>query len=1068
MRLWPLRALGAAVLFVGMAAPAAAQQTTSAIVVQVIDSVTSAPIQGAQVHIPDTDIGGVTNADGRIQLQRVPLGTQTVRVQMLGYAASSGTVTVTASGPASLTLRIKQAAVALPAMIVTALGIERSERSLGFAVQNVNAVALERSPEATLVSALSGQSAGVSVVTASGRPGASARIVIRGETSFSGSGQPLFVIDGVPVSIGLDSWATTNNVLAPEQLDYGEAGSRMMDIDPNNIEEISILRGAAATALYGSRAAAGAVIIKTKQGTPGPIRFTASSRVQFDRPILEGYITDWATGDQGYFCNGKLAGQGGWCQPGFPSNSPNPITNLNWGPHKDSIPQVVLDSVGEVRFRDARADFYDTGRLVENAVTATGSIPGGSFNFGVSHTNHAGIVATNILNRLNLNGNIGLALGAGFRSNTTVLYSNTQNDFGNEGWFGIHRTLVNLQPTRDIRTAWNPDGTPVLWAANTPHPDWVSQNEFSGSTTNRWIVSQVFSVNILPNLVLANRLGIDTYIDKRQRFQNERPWRTALGLTSGGTDQAKIEGEQLNNDLTLTLSGVRLSEDFTVSGLAGSNINTQEQSELRARGSEVNIPGYYNIDNFNTQIVQGRLPARRRLVGVYSQVTVDYKDWAFLTMTGRNDWSSTLPSSDNSYFYPSVSLGVVFTDALGLQLPWLQYGKLRFSASQVGSDAPAYSLSTRYRVAEGVGADNGQQQFNGPPARFPFRGQNGYLQDNALGNPDLRPESTREIEGGLELRMLDNRLRLDVSVYDKSSFDQIFSVPASAVSGYTSIVRNAGDLSNRGIELSLQARPIQTRNFSWDVRTNFSKNRSRVIELAPGVTTLQLAGYDWPSIQIVAGHGYGVIWGYGWQRNEQGQMLIGDDGYPLLSTTFTALGDIQPDWLANFNTQLTYRGVGLSALLDVRQGGDIMNFETNYTASTGRSIFTKERGTPYTFEGVNVNTGQPNSVVLTRNRDFYTRVYGFDRHESQVEDGSYVKLREATLSYAVPVRFTQRYGVDALSVFVTGRNLKVWTDFSLGDPEGSNYGAGNAGGSGFRFFTSPQTQSWTVGLRTSF
>ncbi len=1065
---WLLRTLGAGALSLGMVGLAGAQQQTGTVVVQVVDSATSGPVRGAQVHIVGTEIGALTNQEGRAQLANVPVGARLVRVQIMGYGSREQTVAVVAGAPVMVTLRVRQEALAVDALVVTALGIEKKERSLGYAVQSVKAAALERTPEVTLVSALSGQAAGVSVTTASGRPGASARIVIRGETSFSGSGQPLFVIDGVPVSIDLDTNTRTNNILAPEQLDYGEAGNRMMDFDPNNVEEISVLRGAAATALYGSRAAAGAVIIKTKQGRPGPVRFSLSSRFSYDRPILEGYITDWAAGTQGYFCNGKLTGQGGWCQPGYPSANPNPITGDNWGPHKDSIPQIVLDSMGSVRFRDAREDFYRTGRLIENSLNATGSMPGGFYNFSATHVDQDGMIPGATLKKLNLSGNFTLSLSSNLRSNTSILFSNTLNDSPREGWFGVGRTLTNLPPTRDVRQAWNADGSPVLWAANTPHPAWVTENEYDGSSTRRWIASQGFTFTIVPGVSLANRLGIDTYLDQRQRFQNERPWRTALGLTSGGTDQQKVERTGINNDLTLTVDAVQLGGGITVSGLLGSNLNMNEDNQLRGRGTDVNIPGFYNLSNFTTQTVAGALPTKRRLVGVYSQATFDYKDWGFLTLTGRNDWSSTLPTANNSYFYPSASLGVVFTDALSLQLPWLSYGKVRVSLSKVGSDAPPYKLSTRYLIAEGVGTDNGVQQFNGPSVRFPFRGQNGYFQSDELGNPDLKPESTREWEAGVELRLLQNRARLDVSYYDKSSYDQIFSVPSSAASGFTSITRNAGDLSNKGWEASLQARPIQTANFFWDVRANFSRNRSEVLRLAPGVKALQLAGYDWPSIQILEGQGYGVIWGYGWQRNEQGQMLIGNDGFPLLSTDFMALGNIQPDWLGNLNTTLNYRGFGLSGLLDIHQGGKIINFETNYTANSGRSILTKTRGTPYQFEGVNVNTGQPNAVTLIRDRTFYNRIYGFDRHESQVEDGSYVKLREVTLSYAVPSTLMGRFGITSMSVYATARNLKVWTDFSLGDPEGSNYGSGNAGGAGFRFFTLPQTRAIVIGTRASF
>ena len=1062
MASWTRRAVSAVAFSLCAAGGVSAQGTTGTIAGQVVREGTGVPVVGAQVFVVGTQLGALSNDQGRFLIQNVPAGSRTVRVQFMGFSAQDTTVTVTAGGTAAVTLQLREQAIEIDPLVVTALGIEREERSLGYAVQSVTSDALARSPEVKLVNSLAGQTAGVQVVSASGRPGASARITIRGESSFTGGGQPLFIIDGVPVSTDLDQQGGN-------PLEFGEAGNRAMDFDPNNVEEITVLRGAAATALYGSRAAAGAIVIKTKQGTPGmPMQITVSSRVSFDRPIIDGYVTDWSAGTDGYFCNGKLRDQGGWCMPGFPSSNPNPATTQNWGPHKDSIPQIVFDSVGEVRFRDARDDFYRTARALENSINAIGSLPVGSYSFGLSHLDNQSINPYGGLKRLNLNANLSLNLSNALRSNTTVLYTNTRDEWQIEGYQSLTRTLINLPPTRDIREAWNADGTPVMWGSNSPHPEWLAQNQYNRSDVNRWFASQRFSLQIVRGLTLSNLIGLDTYIDERQTFENERPWRTAAGIASGGTAQSKRTRTQIDNNLVLSLDGVTVGENFTVSGLLGSNVNMRENSGLEGEGEDLQIPGFYNLSNFAEVDVSGSLPTKQRLVGVYSQLTADYKDWAFLTLTGRNDWSSTLPKHNNNYFYPSASLGIVFTDALGWSSRLLQYGKLRLSVAKVGSDAPPYRLSTRYSEARGVGHNNAIQQGGGPRLDFPFRGQNGFFQSTQLGNPDLKPESTREYEVGLELRMLDGKVRLDASYYDKNSYDQIFSVPASATTGYTSITRNAGDLRNHGFEVSLLTRPISTDNFDWTFRTNWSRNRSEVLELAPGVTSIYLSGYSWPQVRIMEGEEYGVIWGYGWQRNEQGQLLIGDDGLPILSSDLGVIGQSQPDWYANFNTQLTYRGIGLSALLDMRHGGQVLNFETQYTTSSGRSKITETRGTYHTFEGVNVNTGQPNTVQVLRDRSFFNRVYGFDRHEMQVEDADYVKLREVTLSYQVPRSLINKYQVQSMQLFVTGRNLKVWSPFSMGDPEGDNYGGANAGGQSFRFFPMPQTRALSLGVRATF
>lgn len=1073
-------ALGALVLLVAGLVPASGQQTAVGTVAgQVIRADTREPIGSAQVVIVGTELGALTTGEGRFLIRSVPVGTREVRVHSLGFQGDDQTVTVTAGGTATVTIAMSEQAIAVAPIVVTALGITRNEKSLGYAVQSIGEQTLKRIPETNLVNALAGQSAGVSVVSSSGRPGAGSRVTIRGETSFSGTGQPLFVIDGVPVSTSPDG---PSNALGS-----GTSGSRAMDLDMENVEEITVLRGAAATALYGSRAASGAVVIRTKSGKQGqPLRFSFNSEMRYDRPIIGGYVTDYTAGDRGYFCNGKRSDQGGWCEPGARFN---PESRWNWGPHKDSIPQIVFDSVGEVRIQDAREAFYRNAMTVTSSLRGSGSMGDlGTYTLGISYLDQEGVNPSSALARLNLNGNVNLKLSDWLSSTTSIQRIRSNNPYGNESWSGINHSLIDTPPSVDLRQGWLPDGSPVMFGSNTPHFEWLTQNEYNQELTNRWIVSQQFSGRIAPGLRLVNSWGLDTYVSEFERFVNERPWRTEQGLASGSTQQRKTTRTTINDDLQLVLDGRQVGESgVTVSALVGGNLYMTESSYVDGNGSEIVIADYYNLSNFSNQTVFANLPTKRRLIGLYSQATVDYKDWAFLTLTGRNDWSSTLPTHANSYFYPSASLGLVFTDALNMESRWLDYGKLRMSVAKVGNDAPAYSLSTRY--ATGVlakGANNSIQQFGGPRIRFPFNGVSAYAQSDQLGNPDLKPESTVETEAGLELRFLRGRARADVSVYSKSSYDQIFRVPSSAVTGYTSIVRNAGDLRNRGIELSLRGRPVQAAGFTWDVGANWAKNRSEVLELAPGVTSIYLAGYSWPQIRIMEGQPYGVIWGYGFKRNcvdfspddsatppchssaPEGALLLGDDGYPIRTDEQINLGSVMPDWTGSLTTELRYRSFGLSALADFRKGGKILNFETQYTVNNGRSKLTETRGTYIVHEGVNIKTGQANDVRLLRDQDYFPRVYGFDRHENHIEPAGFLKLREMTLSYRLPRGVLGRFDIDDATLYATGRNLKVWTDFSAGDPEGDVYGGANAGGQFFRQFPEPQTRSWVIGMRSTF
>jgi hypothetical protein len=345
-----------------------------------------------------------------------------------------------------------------------------------------------------------------------------------------------------------------------------------------------------------------------------------------------------------------------------------------------------------------------------------------------------------------------------------------------------------------------------------------------------------------------------------------------------------------------------------------------------------------------------------------------------------------------------------------------------------------------------------------------------------------------ESELGLELRMLRGRIRADVSYYDKKSYDQIFSVPSSAVTGYTSIFRNAGDLANKGWEVSLTAQPIRTRNVSFDVIANWSRNRSRVLELAPGVTSIFLTGYSWPQIRIMEGYSYGVIWGYGYKHDEQGNLMIcgtqvsalcpaagssaanpnGSAGWPMLDDQLRVLGETQQKWQGSLNTQLRYRAFTLTSLVDTKQGGTMLNFDLQYNGPIGKAKITEKRGDLYKFEGVNVDTGQPNDVNLERNEAFWRRYLAFDLHENMLEDASAVRLREVGLRYDLPRGIAARIGAQSMSLSASGRNLKVWTPSSKGDPDGSNYGSANAGGSSYSFFTAPQTRSYVLSLRANF
>jgi TonB-linked SusC/RagA family outer membrane protein len=1073
MKRWIAHGLSLAAVLV-LLAPLAieAQQAGTGTITGVVTAAdTRQPLHNVTVAIEGSTMAAPTNEQGRYLFRNVPVGQRIVKVSLLGYATEQKTVTVAAGASVGADFELKFSAIQMKEVVVTALGQEQKARSIGTSMANINQVALERSPEVQLINTLAGQSPGVTVASSGGQPGASSRIVIRGESSFTGSGQPLFVLDGIPIAINLD-----NRNSGTGTLEFGNGGSRAMDIDPNNIEEITVLKGAAATALYGSQAAFGAIIIKTKQGTPGqPMRFSMRSSAGYNMPILGGKQIMYAQGSNGYFCNGVTSSQGGWCQPGFPGTNPNPQSNTQWGPHRDSIPQIIIDSIGQLRFRDPSKDFYINALTLTNSLNVTGSIPSGTYNLTLSHTDEHGIVPGGGLNRLNLGANLNTLLTSWLRSRTSMQYANTDNTQANEGYQGYTRTIAQLPLTRDITQAWMPDGSPVMWGTNSPHPEWGQLNSLNSSVVDRWTASQELNLTAIPGVAILARAGLDTYTDNRHAYANERPWQTQLGGTSGSSSQSLIGRRNVTGAFIVNVDRFGMDRfglpQLGLYGLVGGEVRHQENSNVGVSGSDVLTPGSYNINNMNTQSQSGSLATMRRSMGVYSQFNVEWNNWAFITLTGRNDWSSTLPVDHNSYFYPSASLALIFSDALGIQSNLLNMGKLRLAWSRVGNDAEPYLLDTRYITASAPAASNSQQQSPCCGLSFPIPQQNGvaaYTISNTLGNPDLRPEAVVELEAGIELQMLDRRLRADVTVYDKKSYDQIFSVPSSPSTGFTQITRNAGDLRNKGIEVSLSGSPIRMRNLTWDITTNFARNKSSVVELAPGVASIAIAGYSWPQIRIMEGKPYGVIWGYGYKRNEQGERLIGDDGWPLPDDQLKVIGLSQPKWNGSLNNSLRYKGLTFTTLMSVNEGGDQLNFDIQYTGSGGQHKVTEKRGDIIVFEGVNVNTGQPNAVQIERNEAFWRKYVAFDSHEAMIETRSYVRLNEVGLSYLVPRKFIERYKLENLRINASARNLKVWTKNSKGDPDGSNYGSENAGGQAFSFFQAPQTRGFNLGLTIGF
>ena len=1023
-------------------------QSTGTVTGVVTDSTTGGPLPGVNVAIQEENVGAAAGPDGQYTISDVPAGTQTLVASFVGYDRKEMTVEVPAGETVEVNFVLVPSTVGMDEVVVTSLGMEQEERSLGYAVQEVGAEEIASAQEANIVNALEAQTSGLQITSSSGQPGASSRIVLRGVSSITGNNQPLFVVDGVPISNAEDE-------LPGFALNSGSSSNRALDLDPNIIQNVSVLKGASATALYGQRAANGVILIETKSGRGGEFRLNYSSSVRWDQAIIDGKQDEYLLGLDGMFTNGLPSDRGGYLQPGFPGSEPGQVTR-SWGPHKDNVSQQVLDDLGvsSINTYNPMERFYQTGQVIENALNASGGSEIGNYFLSVSHLDQTGTTPGTELERFNFTAKLNADLTSSLHSNTSFKFTNTQNGWQRNGWVSpghwARAWPINFPMTPVTRD----DGTQLTLGENTDSPFWHTQETGFQSDVARYIANQKLTYDITDRLHVSERLGYDQYTDSRLEHRDQRPRYSS----DGSMFEEKIVREQINSDLILNLDPVPVTQDLKVSALVGNNINVRKNSRVRVSGSGQNIPDFFHVSNFNNTSTD-QYEQRRRLVSVYSELKFDYRDYLFLTLTGRNDWSSTLPESNRSFFYPSASLGFVFTDVLGMQdSDILHFGKLRLSAAQVGSDAPPYSIATNF-VQAGATVN---EAANANTLEYPFRGVNGYLRGGSLGNPNLQPEITTAYEAGINLRLFNGRAEIDAAYYTRTTEDQIFNVPASSATGYSTILRNAGAIRNEGIEVMVRGTPLEIGDFSWDLRANWSRNRNEVVRLAPGVESIYLAGYAWPQIRVEPGEGYGIIWGNGYQRNDQGQLLIGDDGMPLVEEGFVNIGNIQPEWLGNLRSSFNYKGFQLTTLLGVRQGGDVLNFDRNYTIRAGVAEITEDRYDEYVWPGVDAETGEPNDISVTRDMEFWED-YGAV-HENQVEDGSYIKLQRVTLAYQLPRSLTASTPFRSLEVYGTGRNLKIWSDFSYGDPDGSTYGTDN-GGRGFYFWVTPSSRSYTVGLR---
>lgn len=1054
---------GAALLLGSLPAITIAQQAT-AVSGRVVNE-SGAPVVGAAVAITALNIGAYTNAEGRYTLT-VPAnrtGPATLQARRIGYTPTVAQITL-GSGPVTQDFTLRAAATQLEGIVVTALGVTREKATLGTAQQQISTADLNQTRAQNVVQQIQGKVSGVQI-TGAGTQGGSSNIIIRGQNSINGNNQPLFVVDGMPIAnVGRGTTASGGY----------DFGSTIADVNPDDIETMSVLKGPNAAALYGSRASNGVIVITTKKGmnTNGRVRMELNTNYTWDRPSrIYDFQNQYGQGAEGAFQYVDGAGGG-----------VNDYADQSWGPKLDGrlIDQFTGKQQPWVAQPDNLKDFYNTGTTASATLAVTGGTDRMNARLSVGGDNVEGIIPNNMFRKIT--GQLAGTLNISDKWSTNATLQYVRNSGINIPGVGYNAGIleqfiwfarqVDINALKDYRQGGSvnngPNNREFNWNYNYHNnPWWLTEQNPVSNTRDRFISQAGVSFKPVSWVNALLRSSSDIY---RQSIDQRWAEGNLVWVDPAYFGGFAFTDDYFNENNTELLVNATPSAwgALQVNAMVGGNVRRNQFRTGQVTTAGISSPGIYNPSNAAIAPTTTSSLSRRQVNSVFGSAAATWNGYFTVEGTARNDWSSTLPAGANSYFYPSVNASLVVTDALAAtKSNVLSFLKLRGSWAQVGSDADPYQLRATY-----AGIAN---KFNGLPQ---------FTLNNAIPNPELKPEITTSVEGGAEVGMFNGRVTLDASVYSKSTRDQIYAVTISPASGFASKVVNAGQIDNKGVEALLTVVPVELRNgLRWTSTLNFTKNKSEVVELAPGITSIRL-GQTWStSIEARKGEPYGTIYGYSFLRDSASGKLITNGGVTSRGP-LQVLGNIQPDWVGGWSNQFGYKNFSLNVVLDTRQGGQIFsvtNMWSDYAGVSANSL--KGREVDWNNPGLVVDgvvcgsgsravtsgpmTGQrvcPNATPNTANvtaEQYFQSIYPVV--EPFIYDASWVKLREVRLGIDLPTRWANRMFAEDVSIAITGRNLKMWTDVPMIDPEFA-YTTGNFQGAEFAALPNPRSIGFSVRL----
>ena len=1018
------------------------------------------PVIGASIVVKGTMVGTVTDYDGNFTLE-VPSNGKVLIVSYVGM--------LTQEVPVSPNVRVvlKSDTQNLDEVVVTAMGISKEKKALGYAVQDVKGDKLTQAANSNLAGALQGKVSGLDIKPSSGMPGASSQITIRGARSFSGDNTPLYVIDGMPVTSTPDVDTDLQNNGSVSGADFA---NRAVDIDPNDIESINILKGQAASALYGIRASNGVIVITTKSGkglAKGKPQISFSSNLSFDViGRLPEFQKTYAQGASGKYSPTNSLSWGPKItdlpnDPTYGGNTSNAYTK-EYGNHEGMYYQpqraaAGLDPWTTPQAYDNAKDFFDTGVTWSNSINVAQALDKSSYSVSLGNTHQDGIIPSTGMDRYNVKVSAETKLHDNWTTGFIGNYITTAIDKAVTSGNGLLRTVYSAPPSYDLA------GIPSHIAG-----DPYTQNSFRGAFDQAyWAMdNNKFTEN-------TNRFFGNAYANYKTKFgttDHTLNVRYMFGVDSYTTDYVDSYGYGSNtgggkgqienygwtnatyNSLLTINYDWNINEDWGLNVVAGNEVIQSNRGKYYEYGTGYNFPGWNHIDNATTQSASSE-HWKKRTVGFFGNVSASYKNMLYLTVTGRQDYVSSMPRGNRAFFYPSVSAGFILTELDALKNDVVNHAKIRASYAEVGQAGDFrenfYSVPTY-----------GGGFYSLTPILYPINGSNGYTPYYKIYDPNLKPQNTRSYELGTDLSFFDNLVTLNYTFSRQNVKDQIFDVPLASSTGAGKLVTNGGKLHTNVHEITLSFNPIRTRDINWDFGFNWTKIDNYVDELAPGVENISLGGYVTPQVRAAAGEKYPVIYGVGYKRDANGNRLVDEDGLPIAGEA-QVIGKVSPDFIMGFNTTLRLWDCTISAVLDWKQGGQMYSRTSGLADYYGVSKRTENREGTIIFDGYKED-GTKNDIGITganAQQEYYSILNNID--ESSIYDNSFIKLREVAVSYPV---FKSNWLQVTLNVFA--RNVLIWAQVPDLDPEASQ-GNNNMTGA-FEDYSMPQTASYGFGVNVKF